>query len=67
MGWTSFNDRLALVILVGIGAIWIMQGLSLLVLPGEITGVLITIATLVVQYYFRRQPPAGGSPPGGAP
>ena len=64
MGWHTFNDRLALLLLPGIPGLWLYQAISGRALPGEINGALIATWTLVVQYYFRRAP-AGGN--GGAP
>lgn len=53
----KFRDLLALLIAVVIfPAIWIMQGLGLLILPGEILGATIAIETLIAQYYFRKKP-----------
>ena len=66
MGWKTFNDRLALLVLIIIPALWILQGLEVVSLAPEVTGALIVTWTLVIQFYFRRSPP--GEPPanGGA-
>jgi len=61
MGWTTFNDRLALVLLVLIPVLWVVQALGKVALPAEVTGALIVTWTLIVQYYFRKAPPNGGS------
>ena len=60
MGWKSFNDRLALVLLGLIPTLWVLGGLGVIALAPEVVGALIATWTLVVQYYFRRQPPQGG-------
>jgi hypothetical protein len=60
MGWKTFNDRLALLLLVVIPVIWIVQGLGKLTLSPEVTGALIVTWTLIIQYYFRKSPPNGG-------
>ena len=58
MGWKTFNDRLALFVLIIIPVLWILQGYGTVTLAPEVTGALIVTWTLVVQYYFRRSPPA---------
>lgn len=60
MGWKSFNDRLALVLLGLIPLLWVLSGRGTITLPPEVVGALIATWTLVVQYYFRKQPPQGG-------
>lgn len=62
MGWKTFNDRLALVLMGLIPLLWGLSGRGIITLPPEVTGALIATWTLVVQYYFRKQPP---SAPGG--
>lgn len=54
MGWKTFNDRLALVLLVGIPILWVLHGRGTVTLPGEVIGALIATWTLVVQFYFRK-------------
>ena len=57
----NFNDLLALLLGVTVLPIlWILQGLGMLTLPGEVIGATIAAETLIVQYYFRRQPPENG-------
>lgn len=56
MGWKTFNDRLALIVAVGLPGLWIVHGLGLAPLPGEILGATIAAWTLVLQYYFRKKP-----------
>lgn len=51
------NDLIALLLLlVVIPALWIMQGLGWLTMPGEVIGATIMGFTLLLQYYFRRAP-----------
>jgi hypothetical protein len=54
MGFKTFNDRLALIVILLILCLWI--GNHWLQLPGEIIGVTIAAWTLVLQFYFRRKP-----------
>ena len=59
MGWKTFNDRLALVVL---GLIGLLLGFLVWREPGLRRDVLILLGpwgTIVIQYYFRKQPPAG--------
>lgn len=60
MGWKSFNDRLALLMFIGLPVLWILHGRNIAPLPGEILGATIAGWTLVIQYYFRRKPPEEG-------
>jgi len=51
----NFRDLVALLIAVIVfPAIWILQGLGMLALPGEILGATIAIETLIGQFYFRK-------------
>ena len=50
----SFNDFLALVLILGIVILWLIQGCGKITLPPEVTGALIVTWTLIVQYYFRK-------------
>ena len=52
----SWNDFLALLVLVTIPVLWGLQAKSDFELAGEVNGALIATWTLVVQYYFRRAP-----------
>jgi len=54
LGWKSFNDRLALFILLTIPALWIAQ--KWINMPDVCLGATITAWTLVLQFYFRRSP-----------
>jgi hypothetical protein len=49
-----FNDLLALILIFGIVALWILQGINKLSMPSEVTGALIVTWTLIVQFYFRK-------------
>ncbi len=51
------NDLIALLLLIGvIPALWILQGLGRLTMPGEVIGATIMGWTLVLQFYFRKAP-----------
>ena len=51
----NFRNLLALLIAVIVfPGIWIMQGLGMLTLPGEVIGMTIALETLVGQFYFRK-------------
>jgi len=51
----QFRDVLALCLGVGvIPAVWILQGLGIVNLAGEIVGASIAIETLIAQFYFRK-------------
>ena len=52
----QFNNKLALVVIGAIIALWVVQGLGVITLAGEIVGATIAAFTLVVQYYFRKKP-----------
>lgn len=53
--FSEFRNIMALLVAVVIfPGIWIMQGLGLLSLPGEILGATIAIETLIAQFYFRK-------------
>ena len=58
----SWNDILALILIVGIPALWVL-GLEYqarnVPLDGEIKGALILAWGLIIQYYFRKAPPNG--------
>jgi hypothetical protein len=53
MGWKTFNDRLAMVVMALIAGLWIAN--HWLSMPGEIIGATIAAFTLVIQFYFRRK------------
>lgn len=61
IGWRSYNDRLALLLLIAIPTLWCLQGAGRVQLGPEVTGALIVTWTLIIQYYFRKSPPAGGA------
>lgn len=51
----NFRDWLALVAgLAVFPAIWVLQGLGIINLAGEIVGATIAIETLIFQFYFRK-------------
>ena len=53
----KFNNKLALVLIGVIAGLWIVQGLNVITLSGEVVGASIAAFTLVVQFYFRKSPP----------
>ncbi len=61
MGWRTFNDRIGLILLVGLPVLWVLDGRGVVALQREVVGATLVTWALVTQYYFRRQPP----PPGG--
>jgi hypothetical protein len=54
----TFNDLLALIVMILIIILWALQGLGIITLPGEIIGATIAIFTLIGQFYFRKSKPA---------
>lgn len=56
MGWKTFNDRLAIILLVMILVLWVLQPLCKFALPDAVNGALIVAFTLILQYYFRKAP-----------
>ena len=55
MGWKTWNDRLSLLLLVGIPGLWLVN--RWLPIPAEATGAAIAVWTLVANFYFRKGPP----------
>ena len=56
MGWKTFNDRLALVLLGLVGAMLFFLAIKEPGLRDKILTLLGPWGTLVVQYYFRKRP-----------
>jgi len=55
----KFRNTLAASLAIGvIPIIWILQGLGLIGLAGEIIGATISIETTIVYFYFRKKPEA---------
>ena len=51
----NFRDLLALLVAVIIfPALWILQGLDVIDLPGEIIGATVSIETMIAIFYFRK-------------
>ena len=51
----NFRNLLALLIgVIVFPAVWVLHGLGILNLPGEVLGVTIAIETLVANFYFRK-------------
>ena len=65
MGWKTWNDRLSLLLIVGLPVMWGAN--RWLALDAVILGATISVWTLVAQYYFRQRPPDATPPPGGMP
>ncbi len=55
----TFNDFLALVLIFGIVALWVLVGKGILNLQGDVIGALIVTWTLIVQFYFRKKETEG--------
>jgi len=51
----NFRNLLALVLMVFIVAMWVIQGLGIISMPGEVVGASIAVWTLVAQFYFRKK------------
>jgi hypothetical protein len=52
MGWTTFNDRLALITVLIIVMLWLAQ--RWLNLPSEVIGATILQFGLIMQHYYRK-------------
>jgi len=52
MGWTSFNDRLALITVLIIVILWLAQ--RWINLPNEVIGATILQFGLIMQHYYRK-------------
>lgn len=52
MGWTSFNDRLALVTVLVIVTLWLAH--RWINLPSEVIGATILQFGLIMQHYYRK-------------
>ena len=55
MGWKSFNDRLALLIVAGVPITWIVNARWKLNIDPAALGTLTGGWLLVLQYYFRKR------------
>lgn len=54
----NFNNLLALLVLIIIiPGLWVVTGLGVISLPGEVIGATIAGWTLVLQFFFRKAPP----------
>mgnify|MGYP001593018987 FL=1 len=62
-GWKAFNDRLALLVLIGIPVLWLLDAKGWVTLDPQVMGALILTWGIVIQYYFRRAPPDTDGPP----
>jgi len=52
MGWTTFNDRLALITVLIIVALWVAH--RWINLPSEVIGATILQFGLIMQHYYRK-------------
>ena len=52
MGWTTFNDRLALITVLTIVALWVAH--RWINLPSEVIGATILQFGLIMQHYYRK-------------
>lgn len=56
----NFRDILAIALgAVVFPAIWVLEGLGYMELPGEILGATIAIETLIAQFYYRKATSSG--------
>jgi putative effector of murein hydrolase LrgA (UPF0299 family) len=59
MGWKTWNDRIALMVMVGVPGLWVgncfLEKCLGAVMPGEVIGATIMAWTLVLQFYFRKK------------
>jgi hypothetical protein len=55
MGWTTFNDRLALITVLVIVILWLSQ--RWINLPNEVIGATILQFGLIMQHYYRKAAP----------
>ncbi len=55
MGWKTWNDRLSLVLIVLIVAVWIGDCFLPVRLSEAVIGATIVVFTLVAQFYFRKK------------
>ena len=53
LGWKTWNDRLSLLLLVGIPALWAAN--RWVGVPEAALGATIAVWTLVAQFYFRKK------------
>ncbi|HLF05031.1 MAG TPA: hypothetical protein VI855_07415 [Dehalococcoidia bacterium] len=53
LGWKTWNDRLSLLLLLGIPALWVIDHWA--GIRPEALGATIPVWTLVAQYYFRKK------------
>jgi putative effector of murein hydrolase LrgA (UPF0299 family) len=55
MGWKTWNDRLSLVLILLIVALWVGSCWLPQPLPESVIGATIVVFTLVAQFYFRKK------------
>jgi putative effector of murein hydrolase LrgA (UPF0299 family) len=54
MGWKTWNDRLSLILIALIVALWLGNAWLPAPLPESVIGATIVVFTLVSQFYFRK-------------
>jgi hypothetical protein len=59
MGWKTWNDRLSLLLIVLIMALWVGSAWLPQPVDSAVIGATIVVFTLIAQYYFRKR----GDPP----
>ena len=64
-GFQNFNDRLGLLIVVGMPILWVSS--HWWPVPPEVLGVTISGWTTVILFYFRKAPPPNGNGNGATP
>lgn len=57
MPFRTFNDLLALALVVMMVGLWALDGYGLIQLPEAVLGGTIAAFTLIIQFYYRRSPP----------
>ena len=62
MGWKTWNDRLSLILIVLIVALWTGGCWLPAPLPESVIGATIVVFTLVAQFYFRKAAEGSGGP-----
>ena len=55
MLWKTFNDQLAIYLLVTIPGLWLVSATGLVDLSDQVEGALILAWGLLIQFYFRKK------------
>ena len=59
VGWRTWNDRLSLILILGIPLFWGFMQWQKIPLDAEIKGAMISVWTLTCMFYFRKAPTNG--------